>query len=256
MRYEILGPLRVVSDDGEFVLSAHKMELLLATLLIRADHIVSVDQLATELWDGDPPRRAAAGLHVYISQLRKFLVRAGEPVGTITTRPPGYVLYLGAGEFDLLRFQEAIRAGRLRLEAGSAAEAVAILQSALSLHRGPVLGGMPGGPIVTSFAAWVEESRLECLEWLIEASLALNRHREVVSMLYPLIAEYPLRETFHHFLMLALYRSGRQAEALRVYQRAREIIVDELGLEPSRSLRELHQAILLDEHDVPVNIAV
>jgi DNA-binding SARP family transcriptional activator len=256
MRYEILGPLRVISGDGEFRLSARKMEILLVTLLIRTDQVVSAGQLLTELWDEDPPRRADAGLHVYISQLRKFLAGIRQSKDVIMTRSPGYLLRLGPDELDLRLFHDAMRLGREQLKAGSAAEASGTLESALALYRGPVLGGIQSGPIVASFAAWIEESRLECLEMLIEANLALNRHREVVSTLYSLIAEHPLREAFYQLLMLALYRSGRQADALRVYHRARDIIVHELGLEPCRSLRELHQAILLEDSEIDARIAV
>jgi SARP family transcriptional regulator, regulator of embCAB operon len=256
MRYEILGPLRVVAGYEEYSLSARKMEILLATLLIRTNQVVSAGQLLNELWGEEQPRRAAAGLHVYISQLRKFLGGIRDFDGAIVTRSPGYLLQLGSDELDLHGFQEAMSDGRARLKAGAAADAAAALETALSLHRGPVVGGIEGGPIVASFAAWIEESRLECLEMLAEADLALSRHREVVSMLISLVTEHPLREAFYQLLMLALYRSGRQADALRVYQRARDVIVGELGLEPCRSLRELHQAILLEDSDIDARIAV
>ncbi|WP_324607853.1 AfsR/SARP family transcriptional regulator [Streptomyces sp. NRRL F-5123] len=237
-------------------MSARKMEILLATLLIRAGQLMSADQLLTELWGEDPPRRADAGLYVYISQLRKFLGSITESNSTIVTKSPGYVLHLGSDELDLHAFQNSARLGREQLKSGTAGEAAKTLESALALIRGSVLGGLQGGPVTTSFATWFEEARLECLEMQMEAHLALDRHREVVSPLYSLIAEHPLREAFYQFLMIALYRSGRQADAIRVYKRARDIIVDELGLEPCRSLRDLHQAILVADGDVDVRIAV
>jgi SARP family transcriptional regulator, regulator of embCAB operon len=256
MRYEILGSCRVISSGGEYTLNSRKMEMLLAALLVRADQIVPANQLLMELWEENLPRRAAAGLHVYVSQLRKFLSSVGAAEGTIVTLAPGYLLKMGTSEFDLQGFQEGIRLGRARLKEGATLCAVDTLQSALALYRGPVLGDSPGGPILASLATWVEESRLECLEMLAEASIAASRHREVVSLLYGLIAEHPLREAYYQLLMVALYRSGRRADALHVYQRACDVIVGELGLEPCFPLRELHQAILLEKDDIDVRIAV
>lgn len=256
MRYEVLGEFRVISDGREFTLKSPKMKILLAALLVRSNNVVSAGRLLMELWGENLPRRADAGLYVYISQLRKFLVGIGEPEGAIITRSPGYMLHPGPAELDFELFQDTMRRGREQFKAGSAAEAICTLESALLLHRGSVLSGLQGGPIITSFAVWVEESRLECLEMLVEAYLLLDRPREVVGMLYSLIAEHPLREAFYRLLMIALYRSGRQADALRLYRQAREIIVREIGLEPCRSLRELQQAILLDDRTIDARVAV
>jgi len=250
MRYEILGPLHIVTDDEELSLSANKLEILLGTLLIRADQAVPAEQLLSELWGENPPRRARDGLYVYISQLRKMLDGSQRTESPIVTSSCGYTLRLGADEFDLHHFQDAVREGRRQLWKGSANNAAAAFQDALTLWRGPILGGLPGGPIVDGFAVWLEECRLECQELLIDANMRLGRHREMVGLLFSLTTEYPLREAFCQRLMLALYRSGRQADALRVYLHARDVISAELGIEPGQALRDLHKAILIDDNDL------
>jgi SARP family transcriptional regulator, regulator of embCAB operon len=247
VKYEILGPLRVVDEGGVSSLSARKIETLLTVLLIRADQVVSCDQLIEEIWCDDVPRRATAGLHVYVSQLRKWLDRPGRADSPVVTRPPGYLLRLGSDELDLHEFQRLSRQGRAYQAAGRPDLAAASLEAALALWRGAVPRDTTCGPVVDGFVTWLEESRLECLEALAEANLRLGRHRELVSRLYSLTTEYPLRESFYRQLMLALYRSERQADALMVYHSARETLHDELGLEPCRTLRELQQAILMED---------
>jgi SARP family transcriptional regulator, regulator of embCAB operon len=248
MRYDILGPLRILYGGNEFALSAPKTEILLTALLIRANKIVPANLLLTELWGEDPPRRASAGLHVYVSQLRKFLGQIGGVRDAIVTRSPGYMLRIAHTELDVHLFQDRMGEGRRQLVAGRSAEAVTAFEAALDLWHGPALGGLASGPILAGFATWLEECRMECLELLVGSRLAAGQHRETVSTLYSLIAEHPLREEFYRLLMLALYRSGRQADALRVYQQARGVVIDELGLEPCRGLRELHQAILVEDN--------
>ncbi|MFF0579306.1 AfsR/SARP family transcriptional regulator [Streptosporangium saharense] len=244
MRYEILGPLQVVNEEGESYLTAPKIEVVLAMLLIRVDHIVSTEQLHREIWDDNPPRRAAASLHVYVSQLRKFLRRPGEPASPIVTRPAGYLLELRDDELDLVAFLDGVRRGQEYLRAGRCEYAVRATRAALDLWRGPVLNDLPCGPVMTGFATWINEEQLHCVELLTDAQLATGRHRELVGRLYALIVEHPLREAFYRQLMLALYRSDRQADALRVFDTARGVLRRELGVDPCRSLRELRQAIL------------
>lgn len=247
MRYEILGPLRVQHDGKAYSLSTPKVEVLFSTLLIRSNQVVSADQLLSELWDGELPKRACAGLYVYVSQLRKFLAHAGKAKKSIETRAPGYLLNVEPGELDLTEFQSAVFKGRRLLETGNPAQAAQSLDAALGLWRGSAFGGLKGGPLLRGFTIWLEEARLECSELAVKALLAQGRHQEAVSRLYSLMAEHPLRETIYHLLMLALYRSSRPADALRIYQQARSLIIDEIGLEPSRALRDLHQAILLED---------
>jgi DNA-binding SARP family transcriptional activator len=248
MRCEILGPIRIVRGKEVRVLTARKQEVLLATLLIRANQVASAQQLVTELWGDKPPRQASACLYVYISELRKILHEHGGQGMRIVTRSPGYMLQTPSEDIDADTFQAAMSKGRRSLDTQAPGEAVAALRFALSLWRGPVLGGLRGGPIITSYTVWLEECRLECVELLSEALLTLGEYRESISLLYSMIHDYPLRESFYRLLMLGLYRAGRQADALRIYQQARDVTVAELGLEPTRSLRDLHQAILVGDY--------
>ncbi|GAA1254872.1 hypothetical protein GCM10009677_00790 [Sphaerisporangium rubeum] len=246
MRYELLGPLRVFDGREFHALSAPKMEMTLATLLVRAERVTTKEQIVEELWGEHPPRCASAALHVYISQLRKFLAAAGERAA-IVTKAPGYVLRLQGAGYDVAEFQRAVQHGRLHLQAGRYAEALAEFEKGLALLRGPVLEDLAEGPVLSAFAAWVETERLDCLELSIEARNALGRHREVIGPLNTLIAQYPLRESLYRHLMVALYRSERQADALAVYRSAHQVLRMELGVQPCRSLRRLHHAILTSD---------
>lgn len=252
MRYELLGPLRVVGEEGESAtIGAQKIERLLAVLLIRADQVVATEQLMTEIWGDQVPRRATAGIHVYVSQLRKFLARCGAADGPLMTRPPGYLLRTGD---DVLDYQDCLRLvgwGRDHARERRYEEASACFENALKMWRGPVLGDLSShGPIIEGFATWLGETRLECVEMLNDAQLQLGRHRELVGRLYSLTAEHPLREAFSRQLMLALYRSERQADALEVYRSVRRTINEELGLEPCRALQELQRGILTADYEL------
>jgi DNA-binding SARP family transcriptional activator len=248
MRYKILGSFCVVVGDEHALLESRKLEILLAVLLIRADHVVNSHSLMTELWDADPPTRAAAGIHVNISRLRKFLNQRKWVGGQIITRSPGYMLQLGSDEVDARNFDKMVNSGREQLRRQEFAAASSVLRSALSLwHGSSPFGGLQGGPILAGYSRGMEESRLECLEMMIEAELALGRHRELVSELYALTTEHPLHETFYRQLMLALYRSDRQADALATFHSARQVINANLGLEPCQALRDLHQAVLIED---------
>jgi DNA-binding SARP family transcriptional activator len=244
MNYELLGTLRLVDGNSSSFISAQKVEILLATLLIRADHVVTASQLMGEIWGDRLPRRANAGLHVYISDLRKFLSRSGRPEGPIVTRSPGYMLRQGSDRLDSQSFLELMDLGRKSLKDQRYEEASECFESGLALWRGSVLGDIGTGPILRSFATRLTEARMECTEMLVDSQLQLNRHRDLVGLLFTLITENPLREAFYRQLMLALYRSERRADALKVYQTARSILIEELGLEPCTPLRELHTAIL------------
>ncbi|WP_370133125.1 BTAD domain-containing putative transcriptional regulator [Streptacidiphilus sp. EB103A] len=230
------------------------MEITLATLLVSAGRVTTKEQLITELWGDRPPRRATAAVHVYISQLRRFLSAADDLDGqAVITKPAGYLLLLDDAEYDVAEFQQAMRIGRAHQLAGRHEQALEAFDQAQSLVRGPVLETTAEGPVLASFAAWVEEERLACLELSVEAHTELGRHREVISLLGSLTAQYPLRESFYRQLMLVLYRSERQAEALQVYHSAQRVLRAELGLEPCRSLRRLHRAILTSDRllDLP-----
>ncbi|MDT0616059.1 AfsR/SARP family transcriptional regulator [Streptomyces lancefieldiae] len=248
MRYEIMGPVRVIHEEDQVNINAQKVATLLAVLLVRSNQVVTVDQLITEIWGDEPPRRVTAALHVYVSQIRKFLKRSGREDGPVLTRPHGYMLCLGSDVLDLRIFDELVGEGREGFRSRNFEAATRSFEEALGLCRGPLLGGACRGPILYGYQTWFNEVRLECMEMLIDARLALGRHRELVSDLYRLGTEHPLRETFHRQLMLALHRSDRQADALQVYQRARRTLNDELGLEPGRALQEMQHAILTADH--------
>ncbi|MFB6889761.1 BTAD domain-containing putative transcriptional regulator [Kitasatospora sp. NPDC056327] len=256
MKYELLGTLRVVDGERHSFISAQKVEVLLAALLINADHVVTADQLMAEIWGENLPRRASAGLHVYISEVRKFLARPDRAEGPIVTRSPGYMLRRGCDVLDSQRFLELADLGRRRLRDRSFEEAIDCFEQALALWRGPVLGDIGQGPILRGFATRMTEQRMDCMEMLVDTQLQFGRHRELVGLLYTLTAENPLRETFHRQLMLALYRSERRADALKVYQSARQTLIDELGLEPCTPLQELHRAILRTDHKALELVAV
>lgn len=245
MRYELLGRLRISHGTGHTFISTLKSEIVLAVLVIRANRVVKPNELINELWGEQPPRHAAAGLYAYVSQLRKQLngLSGGGP-DRIRTMFPGYSLSKGTDETDVDLFTARIRRGREHAQARRYDLACESFEDALSLWRGPVLDDLHTGPIVNGFATWMMESRLECLEALMESRLRLGRHRELVGELYSLVEEHPLRESFYRSLMIALYRSNRQADALMVFQKAWRTLDDELGLAPCRELREVQEAIL------------
>ena len=224
-----------------------KVEALLAILLTRPNQVVSVDQLIAGLWGDNPPRRATAALHVYVSQLRKFLARHDSTANPVITRPPGYLIEVGQDDLDLSVVRRLIYQGRSHMRAGDYEQASADFQSALSLWRGPALEDLHEGRIVTDFITWLEELRLECIEMLVESDFMLGRHRELVSFLYTRVAEHPMHEVYYRQLMLALYRCDRRADALQVYQRARVTLSSELGLDPCAALQDMHNAILADD---------
>ncbi|MFC6881647.1 MULTISPECIES: AfsR/SARP family transcriptional regulator [Actinomadura] len=253
MRYEILGPFQVVDEDGKHTIRARKIRVLLTVLLVRADQVVPVDQLITEIWGEAPPRRATAGLHVYISQIRKFLHRPGAE-DPVLTRPPGYLLRLGADELDLRRLELLVNQGRNDFRQGRHDQASAAFEEALDLSADHLPDDLGNGPVLEGFHTWLRETRLECVEMLMESRMMLGRHRELVGDLYQLTTEHPLREVLHRQLMLALYRSGRRADALHAYQSARRTLNEELGLEPCRDLQNLQRSILTSDHrlDLPI----
>jgi DNA-binding SARP family transcriptional activator/class 3 adenylate cyclase len=232
--FRILGPLEASEEGRPLDLGGGKQRALLSVLLLNANRVVSRDRLIDALWAEEPPETAVKALQVYVSQLRKALGR-----DVLVTRAPGYMVQVGEGQLDLDRF-EALREEARHCEP---ADAAARLREALSLWRGP-----PLGEFALEFAqgeiARLEELFLGALEGRIEADLALGRHAELVGELEALVTEHPLREGLRSQLMLALYRSRRQAEALEVYQQARRALVEELGIDPGRALRELEQAIL------------
>jgi DNA-binding SARP family transcriptional activator/ABC-type branched-subunit amino acid transport system substrate-binding protein len=237
--YCLLGPLDVRDDGRPVTLGTAKDRALLVLLLLHRGEVVSSTRLIDALWGEHPPPTAAKSLQVHVSHLRKALgARA------IVTRGHGYVLEAGAGDVDIDRFARAAEEGRSRLAAGDAAGAADALRSALAMWRGPALAEVAYEPFAEAEAARLEELRLAAVEDRVDADLALGRHAALVAELEALVREHPLRERLRGQLMLALYRCGRQADALERYRQGRDALVDELGLEPGRELRDLEAAIL------------
>ena len=247
MRFGILGPLQVIGDDGrELVLGGRMPRAVLALLLLRANEVVSSDQLVEALWAGAPPASGAKGLHVHVSRLRRALAAGhSDPDGErLVTTAGGYVLRVGPEELDVQRCERLIGEGRSLLAAGRPDQALAALSGAVELWRGDVLADFQYDAFAQGEIARLGELRAAVLEERIAVEMLLGREAQVLGELERLVRDYPYRERLRGQLMLALYRTGRQAEALGAYRAARSALVDELGIEPSVELRQLHEAIL------------
>jgi DNA-binding SARP family transcriptional activator/streptogramin lyase len=245
VEYRILGPLEVV-DEGEPVpLGRLKERLVLAFLLLHANEFVSRERLIDELWGSSPPPTARKAVNVYVSQLRKALTQNGRD--PIATADGGYRIAVDADELDVARLRQLLAGARERRAAGELEAAAELLHEALALWRGPTLAGLLLESHGRDEVAQLDELRLTALMDRIDCDLALGRQEEVLGELHVLVGEHPLRERLRAQLMLALYRANRQADALDAYQQARDVLVDELGIEPSPALQRLQQGIL--RHD-------
>src|SRR4051812_48656533 len=234
MDYRILGPLEVRDAGRPIELRRQKPKALLAFLLLRPGRLVSTDVLLDALWGERPPPTAAAALRNYVSQLRGAL-----GAEAVRSHPGGYLLEVRPEEIDLVRFEALTAEGRR----ATGPERVEKLREALALWRGPPLADLSEGFAIDE-ARRLEELRAAALEDLVDSELAHGSAVDLVADLEPLIAENPFRERLRGQLMLALYRRGRQAEALEVYRQTRSMLLDELGIDPGEALRELEQAIL------------
>lgn len=247
LRFRLLGPLEAVAGDGYVALGASKQRALLALLLLNHNEIVASDRLIDLLWSESPPETAGNALQVYVSQLRKALEpeRArGAPARVLITRPPGYALRIEPEQLDVLRFEHLVDEGQTARAAGAAERAVAKLREALSLWRGPALADFAYEPWAQADVGRLEELRLTAIEERIEAELELARHDALVAELDALVERHPLRERLQAQRMMALYRAGRQADALKAYQDARAALDEELGLDPGPLLKSLQKRIL------------
>ncbi len=242
MDFGLLGPLVVRDGPREISVSAPRQRVLLAGLLLSAGRVVSLDALAGMLWEGEPPAGARGALHSAVQRLRSTLGPAGAEL--IETRAPGYLISIGDDKLDIRQFSALTTRGHAAAEAGDWAQAASLLREALGLWRGDPLADVPSPVLRDREVASLEDQRQQAVAARIDADLHLGRHSEVVAELRQLVAAHPLQEQFHAQLMLSLYRSGRQADALAAYQDARRIVTGELGLEPSPGLRLLHQRIL------------
>ncbi len=238
----MLGPFDVLVDGVPIELTAPGPRVLLATLLLRAGRVVPVDGLAEAVWGDRAPASASSILRVYVTQVRRALGR-----DRLVTRPPGYLLVVEGGELDANRFERLFGEGRRALADGNPRLARSLHARALELWRGDALSDLAVAGVVRHEAARLDDLRLACLECRIEADLQLGRHGSVLAEVAQLVTLHPLRERLRAQLMLALYRAGRQADALAAYREGRVALVDELGLEPGPDLRELERRIL--EHD-------
>jgi DNA-binding SARP family transcriptional activator len=244
MDFLILGPLEVRANGDRLALGGPKQRALLAILLLNADRVVSRERLIEALWANDPPRAARHALDVNVSRLRKALGAGSAGGSVLVTRAPGYMLRVEPGEVDLQRFERLVKDGRRSFELGDAERAARALREAEDLWRGRPLADLEFESFARVDVERLEELRLVGIGERIEAELALGRHLRLVAELEALAAEHPLRERLCAQLMLALYRCGRQADALATYRRARSALVEQIGVEPGPDLRALHEAIL------------
>lgn len=250
MEFRVLGPVEVVREHRPLALGGPKQRAILAMLVIHANEVVSADRLADVLWGVTPPADPGSVIQVYVSNLRKLLEPerpVAAPPEILLTRRPGYLLRVDADQVDALRFCALIADARHALAAHAPAQAADILRQALGLWRGRALADVADHPFAHAHVLRLEEARLGATEDLYDAELVVGRHADAVGELKALVAEYPLRERLRGQLMVALYRSGRQAEALAVYQETRRVLLEQLGIDPSPALQELEQAILNQE---------
>jgi DNA-binding SARP family transcriptional activator len=250
MEFRILGPLEVIGDDGTSVAVGGSRERgVLALLLLSTNRVVPSERLAADLWGDHPPEGAAHALRVHMSRLRRALREAGAEE-VLVTQSPGYVARVPPGALDAARFEDLLGRGREAATGGDHRAAAELLREALALWRGPPLADLPEAPVARAEAVRLEEARLVALEERIDADLACGRQAELVGELEGLTQVHPLREHLWYLRMLALYRAGRQAEALAAYQDLRHLLDDELGIAPSEALNRLQTAILRQDPEL------
>jgi DNA-binding SARP family transcriptional activator len=244
MRIGLLGPLAVRADGVPLVFSAAKQRVVLATLALHPRRVVSYDELASAVWGEAPPDGARVTLRNYIRRMRRSL---GSDGGQIVTRDPGYLLDLADEDVDVREYTTLFDQGAQAYAAGSWGVAVGLLGRALGLWRGVPLADVPSGILHQRWDAHLEGLRLQAAEWRARARLELGEHELLVPELDRLAARFPLREQVHGLRMLALYRAGRQGEALAAYRQARQVLAAELGVAPGTELTRLHQQILAQD---------
>jgi len=248
MEFKVLGPLEVIGPSGRIKIGSGQQRAILALLVLHVGDTVSTDHLIDEVWGDDPPTSAQHAIGVHVSRLRRAL-----GVDCIESQPHGYRLRAAGSVVDLGRFEALIAEASRAFAVGDPQAAADALAAGLALWRGPALGDLATTNAARADRARLDELRALALERRIDAELACGRHLELVPELRRLVGEMPLREVFHARLMLALYRSGRQAEALEVYHRAREVLDRELGVDPGRELEALQLAVL--DHDTALDLA-
>jgi DNA-binding SARP family transcriptional activator len=245
MRFRLLGSLRVWDGTKWLPVQAAQQRVVLSLLLLESGRAVSTDRLIAEIWGEQPPRAAGTVLRGYVLRLRRLLGDDGR--ARVLTRPNGYELVTDDHDIDALVFGRLVASGRSRLAAGDGARAVAELSEALALWHGPALADVPARSTIEAHVTWLEQARLTATEDCVSGQLELGRHAELAGKLERLVRLHPLRERLWESLMLAMHRSGRRAEALDAYRRARHILRAELGLEPGDRLQRLHSTVLRGE---------
>ncbi|WP_327041315.1 NB-ARC domain-containing protein [Micromonospora ureilytica] len=251
LRFTVLGPVAVTAEGEPVGVARPRRRAVLAYLLLNANRVVSVDQLTTAIWGSTPPATARAQVQSEISALRWTFQRTGDATLSLLTKPGGYVLDLASNELDLATYTELAELARAERDRGRLPCARELMRDALALWGGQALAGAVAA-FVTPARERLEETRLADLEWLIDIELQLGLHRNLISALTQYVAEYPLRERLRGQLMVALYRSDRQPEALGVARRGRQLLVDEHGLDPGPLLRELEHAVLRQDPSLDV----
>ena len=254
IRLRILGPLSLVVDGGPVKAGGPRDQVVLAMLAMRANRVVSFEQLIDAVWEDAPPSSARGQVQTSISALRKLLAEAGLP-DAIKTRSSGYVLEVARGDLDSAGFAAMVAAAHRQAADGQAEAASETLRDALGLWRGPALDGL-GSDLVRNGAAVLDEARLTAAEERFRLELELGRHAAVVGELRALLVEHRWRERLYGYLMLALYRTGRQADALEVFRRARAVLVAEVGIEPGHELQELERAVLRKDRSLDLRAGV
>ncbi|MEV1250034.1 BTAD domain-containing putative transcriptional regulator [Nonomuraea sp. NPDC049750] len=248
MHIRILGPLEVLAEGRRIPLTGARPQVILAMLALEPNRVISMDRLLDAIWEDEPPSTARVQIHICVSGLRRTFSALGL-TDVISTRPPGYILNIPVENIDAHQFEEFIAKSYSLVEAGKPQEAVTELQSALGLWYGTALDGLQGR-IIRGGALQLQERRLAAVEEWLRLELSLGRHANLIGDLTVLVRDHPLRERLYAHLMVALYRSGRQAEALETYRMARATLVEELGIEPGDELRRLEQAILRGDGDI------
>lgn len=250
MEFKLLGTVEVSVDGVPLPLGGPRQRAVLADLALHVGRAVTTSQLIDDLWGERAPLSATHTIETYVSRIRRILSAAERGSAVLVTTPNGYMLDLKPEHVDVCRFRDMARRGGDALELGDATAAVALVTSALELWRGPALADIQDAAFAQVTGKGLQDERLLALEKLIEARLRLGHHRDLVPEIETIIAVSPYHECFHAQLMLALYRSGRQAEALAAFRRARDLLTAELGIEPSRDLRELERAILTQAQEL------
>ena len=239
MEFRVLGPLEVIGPHGPIAIGSGRQRAILALLVLHIGETVSAERLIDEVWSDDPPPSAQHALEVHVSGLRRAL-----GAGRIETQPGGYRLRSDGSRVDVRRFEALVAAGSTAMSEGDPRAAAIRFAAALALWRGPALADLAAGPTARAAGTRLDELYAVVLERRIDAELACGRHLELIPELRSIVADMPLRETFHARLMLALYRSGRQADALAVYHAARGALDRDLGVEPGPELEAMQRAVL------------